>query len=156
MAPESEVLVSEWKARDKETYSSAITKKLINLGIEAKEDGVGEYYEDAVLDFWTDIPTEEKHKAIPTELVGKEIYPGVMIEPGDTPMILFSRILKDHPPVMSSNPKADGPKNRPRVFAVKQLTIDLYDRMEILGGKHRKSRTSDKDIEDELAEWAPS
>ena len=155
MAAVGEVIVSEWKARDKETYSSAITKKLVNLGIEAKEDGVGEYYEDAVLDFWTDIPTEEKHKAIPAELVGKELYPGIIIATGDTPMTLFSRILKDFP-VEGSERQKRSPKDRPRVFAIKQLTIDLYDRMEILRGRHRKSRTTEKDIEDELADWAPS
>lgn len=147
--------VSEWKARDKETYSSAITKKLINLGIEAKEGGAGEFYEDAVLDFFTDIPTEEKHRLLPSNLVGKEIFPEVAVQEGDTAMILFSRILKKYPYSRTGDSKTDGNNNRMRVFAIKQLTIDLFDTMEILRGKHRRSKTSDKDIEEAFSDWAP-
>ena len=146
---------SEWKARDKETYSSAITKKLINLGIEAKEDGAGEYYEDAVLDFWTDIPTEEKHKLIPSNLLGKEIFPGIEVKANDTPMILFSRILKTYPYSRTGDQKLDGNNNRLRVFSIKQITIDLFDTMEILRGKHRRSKTTDKDVDEAFSDWAP-
>jgi hypothetical protein len=146
---------SEWKARDKETYSSAITKKLINLGIEAKEDGAGEFYEDAVLDFWTDIPTEEKHKLIASNLVDKEIFPGIKVEANDTPMTLFSRILKTYPYSRTGDQKLDGNNNRLRVFSIKQITIDLFDTMEILRGKHRRSKTTDKDVDEAFSDWAP-
>lgn len=153
MAPDEPL--SEWKARDKETYSSAITKKLINLGIEAKEDGAGEYYEDAVLDFWTDIPTEEKHKPIASNLVGKEIFPGIKVEQGDTPMILFSRVLTKFPYSRTGDQKLDGNNNRVQVFTIKQITIDLFDTMEILRGKHRRSKSTDKDVEEAFSDWAP-
>lgn len=150
--PADDRLGGEWKARDKETYSTAITKKLINLGIESKEDGAGEYYEDAVLDFFTDIPTEEKHKLIRKELVGKVLYPDIKIQEGDTPMTLFIRIMDKYPP--NSNPK--DLNHRRRIFAIKQLTVDLYDDMEILRGKHRRSRATKEDLEAEFADWAPS
>ncbi len=153
MAPDESP--GEWKARDKETYSSAITKKLINLGIEAKEDGAGEYYEDAVLDFFTDIPTEEKHKPVASNLVGKEIFPNFVVQPGDTPMILFSRVLKNFPYSRTGDPQEDAKNNRMRVFTIKQITIDLFDTMEILRGKHRKSKTTDKDVEEAFSDWAP-
>jgi hypothetical protein len=153
MAPDEPA--GEWKARDKETYSNAITKKLINLGIEAKEDGAGEYYEDAVLDFFTDIPTEEKHKLLPSNLVGKEIFPDVAVIEGDTAMILFSRILKTYPYSRTGDQLKDGNNNRMRVFAIKQLTIDLFDTMEILRGKHRRSKSTEKDVEEAFSDWAP-
>jgi hypothetical protein len=149
--PEEDRGITDWKAKDKETYASAITKKMINLGIEAKEDGTGEYYEDAVLDFWTDIPTVEKHKPIAGPLVGRTLYPGTDIQKDDTPMTLFARIMKEYPP--NNNPK--DPKHRMRIFAIKQLTVDLYDEMEILRGRHRKSRTSEKEVDQEFGDWAP-
>lgn len=145
-----------WKARDKETYATAITKKLINLGIEAKQDGVGEYYEDAVFDFFTDIPTAEKHKELPAHMADKEIFPGVMVNKGETAMQLLSRILKEHAPKKTGDIVKDSTENRTRVFAVKQLAIDIYDEMEILRGRHRKSKETKKDVEDEYADWAPS
>lgn len=140
---------TDWKARDKETYSSAITKKMINLGIEAKEDGTGEYYEDAVLDFWTDIPSIEKHRAMSKSIVGKLLYPGIEVEAGDTPMSLFIRIMKEFPP--SKDPK--DPNHRKRIFAIKQLTIDVYDEMEILRGRHRKSSATADDVESLTEGW---
>jgi len=155
MPKDEEAGALDWKARDKETYASAITKKLINLGIEAKEDGAGEYYEDAVLDFLTDIPTAEKHKRLPSHMHDKEIFPGITVKGGDTPMSLLTRILQEYPPRKTGDPVTDAQVNRTRVFAMKQLAIDIYDEMEILRGRHRKSRTSDKDLEQEFGDWAP-
>lgn len=144
--------IAGFKAREKETYATAIAKKLINLGFEASKDGIGEYYEEAVFDFWNDIPSIEKLRSIPEQLVGKTLYPGINFEEGDTYMGAFERIL-EHCPV-SDNRK--DPKNRVRVFAVKQLAIDLYDELEILRGRHRSSRTSKKTVDDEFKDWAPS
>ncbi|MEM0344086.1 MAG: hypothetical protein QXU73_07580 [Thermoplasmata archaeon] len=141
-----------FKAREKETYASAIAKKLINLGYEASKDGIGEYYEESVFDFWNDIPSIEKQRKIPQAMVGKTLYPGIVLEEGDTYMSVFERILRSCP---TSEDRKD-PRHRVRVFAVKQLAIDLYDELEILRGRHRSSRTSRKTIEDEFKDWAPS
>jgi hypothetical protein len=147
--PPEEKGTTDWKARDKETYSSAITKKMINLGIESREDGTGEYYEDAVLDFWTDIPSVEKHRLIPKTLVGKLLYPGITVEEGDTPMIVFIRIMEKFPP--SKDPK--DLNHRKRIFAIKQLTVNVYDEMEILRGRHRRSSATTDDAEKLIEGW---
>jgi len=142
---------SDFKAREKETYATAVTKKLINLGLEASKDGVREYYEDAVLDFWTDIPSNEKYKPYPTKMVGVEIWPGVKIENADTPMTLFSRIRKEFPPTLRDKPEAIL-NNITRTYAIKQITIDLYDQMGILRRKHMKSVAEPKDMPEGLIE----
>lgn len=141
-----------FKAREKETYSSAIAKKLINLGFEASKDGVGEYYEEAVFDFWSDIPSCEKQRKIPANMIGKTLYPGVKFMEEDTYMSVFERVLNDCP----VNENRKDPKHRLRVFSVKQLAIDLYDELEILRGRHRSSRTSKKTVDEEFKDWAPS
>jgi len=142
---------SDFKAREKETYSTAVTKKLINLGLEASKDGVREYYEDAVLDFWTDIPSMEKHKPYPPKMIGVEMWPGVKIESGDSPMTLFSRIRTKFPPTPRDQPDAVV-NNITRTYATKQITIDLYDTMGILRRKHMKSIAETTDMPEGLME----
>lgn len=144
--------IGGFKAREKETYSSAIAKKLINLGFEASKDGVGEYYEEAVFDFWNDIPSIEKHRHVPQVMAGRTLYPGIKFEDGDTYMTVFERVLLACPP----NDNRKDPKHRLRVFAVKQLAIDLYDELEILRGRHRSSRTTKQTVDESFKEWAPS
>lgn len=129
----------EWRARDKETYSSALTKILINLSVEAKDDGIGEHYEDAVLDVWADIPTCEKHKKFPKDAIGTIVYPGIEIANGDTSMTLFKKSLETFPPDLTGDPQQDAKNARARVLVIKQLCVDMLDRMEILRGRHRLS-----------------
>lgn len=70
-------------------------------------------------------------------------------------MKVFSRILTEYPVKKTGDLKTDNIANRTRVFAIKQLTIDLYDEMEILRGRHRKSKATEKDVAEEFADWAP-
>jgi len=138
--------IEDFKARDKETYSSAIQKKLINLGLEATKDGVREYYYDAVLDFFTDVPTSETSKKIPDHLDGKELWPGIKLSKDKTWMDIFGEIMEKYPETDKS--KKDSKKiNTTRTYAIKRLCIDLYDEMGILRKRVMKSRGSKKTLD---------
>jgi len=144
----------DFKTKEKETYFTAITKKLINLGLEASKDGVREYYEDAVLDFWTDIPTIEKQRRFPKHLRGAILWPGIIIGEEDTPVRIFERIQKEFPVTPRDQPLAIK-NNITRTYAIKQLTIDLYDEMGVLRSRVRKSKGSRTHLEKIIEEdWS--
>lgn len=148
--------VAEMQSREKETYSSVVTKTLINLGFEATKSGRMGNYEDAVMDFWTNIPTTEKSKNVPSRLDKKTLFGEIVYSKDKTWNEMFTQILKEYPPAKTGDSlETVDPRHSVRIFAIKQLSIDMFDEIQILRKRHEKSETKEKDGDAAFAEWAP-
>jgi len=146
------VEIDDFKARDKEIYGSAIERKLINLGLEASKDGVREYYYDAVLDFFTDIPASIKNQKIPAKLNNIKIWPNIILTANKTWMDIFGEIMEKYPE--TEKDEKDSKKiNTTRTYAIKQLTIELYHIMGSLRQVYESAKGDGKDFEEEAKNW---
>jgi len=151
-----ERFTGEMQSREKETYSSVVTKTLINLSFEATKSGRTGNYEDAVMDFWTNVPTSEKSKKVPNHLDKKPLFGEIEYSKDETWNDVFKRIIEKYPPPKTADSiEAVDPRHSLRTFAIKQLSIDMFDEIQILRKKHEKSETKEKEGDVAFAEWAP-
>ncbi len=151
-----ERFAGEMQSREKETYSSVVTKTLINLGYEATKSGFTKNYEIAVLDFWTNVPTSEKSKNIPARFNGMTLFAEIKYSKETTWNQMFQAILDKYPlPKTNDSAEAEDPRHALRTFAIKQLSIDMFDEIQILRKKHEKSATKKETGDEVFDDWAP-
>ena len=154
------------KRRAKEVYIESIGESMTNLAKEAVGDGLGEFYDDAVEDFLTNIPTND--------LANTDVS-DAFLELMKMYLEAIKAHAKDHPKALEilnslKIPDADGVKfldiiifleklqpigifkrgspeykylSRVRTILKKRIAIDTIDESELLRGKEKLYRQGD-------------
>ena len=160
--PEDEV---SFKYREKEGYKIATTQNMINLNKESSKDGLGEYYEDTVDDFLTNIPTSEWKRRKPTEgfiELAKAYWEaikaiGLKLENVPKDLSCLDMLIQ----IQFINPNSEYTAGSPeykqimrmKVILKKHLAIDMYDAMGVLRDRARESKTTPDKLVEEFEGW---
>lgn len=153
------------KLKAKEIYIQSISECIINLSKEAVEDGLGEFYDDAVDDLLTNIPSKDLSEIGPSEaflrllevywkrikaLIPEDKLNGIEPPLGDHPedqsflsVLIFLESLVPEDFGFERGSKEHKQIRRILTVLRKRIAIDVIDESELLRGKERIYQQSD-------------
>lgn len=153
------------KLRAKEIYIESMADCMTNLSKEAVEDGLGEFYDDAVDDFLTNIPSKDLSEIGPCDaflkllevywkrikaLIPEDKQDGIEPPLGDHPedksflsVLIFLEGLVPEDYGFERGSKEHKQIRRIITVLKKRIAIDVIDESELLRGKERIYQQSD-------------